>query len=196
VVALVGNAASIYAEVAEGGAAMPDVVTDLTAAHDPLFGYCPLGCSTDEWAVLRQADPVALARRARSSMAKEVEAMLAMQAAGAVVFENGNNLRLQAEAAGVAEAGRIDGFAERYIRPLFCRGIGPFRWVALSGEKGDLAELDSLAEKGATWPTGAVPSRTGRSSTPCCSAPSGPTLSQSTPAARAIPATCRAQASR
>lgn len=151
VVALVGNAAAVYAELAER-AVVPDVVTDLTAAHDPLFGYCPLGVSLAQWSAQRVRDPLETARRARESMAVEVEAMLALKTAGAVVFENGNNLRVQAKAAGAHRAFEIDGFAERYLRPLFCRGIGPFRWVALSGEAADLAELDSLAERTATRP--------------------------------------------
>ncbi len=144
VVALVGNAAAVYAELAQSGL-VPDVVTDLTAAHDALFGYCPLGLSLSEWGRLRDEDPEEAARRARESMAVEVEAMLRLRAAGAIVFEDGNNLRVQAGAAGFSGAFEIDGFAERYLRPLFCRGIGPFRWVALSGEESDLHELDRLA---------------------------------------------------
>ncbi|MDA8265465.1 MAG: urocanate hydratase [Actinomycetota bacterium] len=151
VVALVGNAAAVYAELAER-AVVPDVVTDLTAAHDPVFGYCPLGASLAQWSAQRARDPVETARRARESMAVQVEAMLALKAAGAVVFENGNNLRVQAQAAGAGRAFEIDGFAERYLRPLFCRGIGPFRWVALSGEPADIAELDGLAAKTAIRP--------------------------------------------
>jgi urocanate hydratase len=143
VIGLVGNAAAVYAELADKGV-VPDVVTDLTAAHDAVFGYCPVDCSLEEWRALRQADPVGVAERARSSMALQVRAMLSMKAAGAVVFEDGNNLRVQAQAAGVGDAFTIDGFAKRYLRPLFCRGIGPFRWVALSGEMSDLAELDRL----------------------------------------------------
>jgi urocanate hydratase len=144
VIGVIGNAAGVYRELA-GRGVVPDVVTDLTAAHDAVFGYCPLGCALSEWWALREADPAEAARRARVSMAVQVEAMLRFKAGGAVVFENGNNLRVQAEAAGVRDAFAIDGFAERYIRPLFCRGIGPFRWVALSGEPADLAELDRLA---------------------------------------------------
>ncbi len=144
VVGLLGNAAGVYRELADRQV-VPDVVTDLTAAHDAVYGYCPLGCSPSQWSALRRSDPAALALRARESMAVQVEAMLRLKAAGAVVFEDGNNLRVQADAAGVKGAFEIDGFAERYIRPLFCRGIGPFRWVALSGEAGDLATLDRLA---------------------------------------------------
>ena len=143
VIGLLGNAAAVYGELADKGV-VPDVVTDLTAAHDAVFGYCPVDCSLEEWRALRLVDPAGVAARARRSMALQVRAMLSLKAAGAVVFEDGNNLRVQAAAAGVDDAFTIDGFAERYLRPLFCRGIGPFRWVALSGEPSDLAELDRL----------------------------------------------------
>jgi len=143
VVGLVANAAEVYRELVARDV-VPDVVTDLCAAHDAVFGYCPIGCSLEEWAALRVEDPALVAARARDSMAVQVRAMLALKSKGAVVFENGNNLRVQAAQAGVAGAFDIDGFAERYLRPLFCRGIGPFRWVALSGEEGDLAILDRL----------------------------------------------------
>jgi len=143
VIGVIGNAAAVYRELVAKGA-VPDVVTDLTAAHDAVFGYCPLECSLEKWRSLRLVDPSGLAEKARRSMAVELEAMLSLKAAGAVVFEAGNNLRVQAAAAGAKDAFSIDGFAVRYLRPLFCRGIGPFRWVALSGEESDLAELDSL----------------------------------------------------
>ena len=143
VVGLVANAAVVYGELAERGI-VPDVVTDLTAAHDAVFGYCPVDYSFEEWQTARRMDPLGVAERARVSMALEVRAMLRLKASGAVVFEDGNNLRVQAETAGVRDAFSIDGFAKRYLRPLFCRGIGPFRWVALSGELSDLAELDRL----------------------------------------------------
>ena len=143
VIGLVANAATVYGELSDKGV-VPDVVTDLTAAHDAVFGYCPVDCSLAQWRELRQLDPVGVADKARRSMALQVQAMLSLQAFGAVVFEDGNNLRVQAQAAGVRDAFEIDGFAERYLRPLFCRGIGPFRWVALSGEPSDLAELDRL----------------------------------------------------
>ncbi|MGA3214514.1 MAG: urocanate hydratase [Acidimicrobiales bacterium] len=143
VIGLVANAATVYASLAEKGV-VPDVVTDLTAAHDAVFGYCPLECSLEQWRRSRLVDPVGVADKARRSMALQVQAMLKLKAAGAIVFEAGNNLRVQAEGAGVTDAFTIDGFAQRYLRPLFCRGIGPFRWVALSGEPSDLAELDRL----------------------------------------------------
>jgi urocanate hydratase len=142
-VGLLGNAATVFTELAARGVT-PDIVTDLTAAHDALVGYVPEGLSMDEWRRLGTVDPVEVMAMARRSMAAEVTAMLAFRERGAVVFENGNNLRVQAAEAGVRAAFDIDGFAERYIRPLFCLGIGPFRWVALSGEEADLARLDDL----------------------------------------------------
>jgi urocanate hydratase len=143
VVGVLANAAAVYGELVVRGV-VPDVVTDMTAAHDAVFGYCPVDYSLKQWRAMRQKDPVGVADKARRSMGLQVEAMVSLKTGGAVVFEEGNNLRLQAEAAGVREAFTIDGFAERYLRPLFCRGIGPFRWIALSGELSDLAELDRL----------------------------------------------------
>ena len=143
-VGLLGNAADVFTELATRNVT-PDVVTDLTAAHDALFGYVPQGLGLDEWASLRKVDPTEVSAMARQSMAAEVRAILTFKSRGTIAFENGNNLRVQAATAGVADAITIDGFAERYTRPLFCRGIGPFRWVALSGERSDLARLDDLA---------------------------------------------------
>ena len=140
---ILGNAADIFSALAERNVT-PDVVTDLTGAHDALYGYVPQGIGMDEWVALRKVDPTEVMAMARQSMAVEVKAMLAFKARGAVTFENGNNLRVQATEAGVRDAFAIDGFAERYIRPLFCRGIGPFRWVALSGDEADLTRLDDL----------------------------------------------------
>jgi urocanate hydratase len=122
----------------------PAIVTDLTAAHDPLWGYVPSGMSVDEWRSGQLADPVGVSAAAQATMARQVEAMATLRERGAVVFENGNNLRAQAELGGYAGAFALDGFAERYLRPLFSRGIGPFRWVALSGDPADLAALDDL----------------------------------------------------
>lgn len=144
VVGLRGNAADVYDELARRGVT-PDVVTDLTSAHDLRYGYVPQRMSMDEWRALRRRDPAEVARRARESIAVQVRAMLSLQARGAVVVENGNNLRAHAHDAGVADAYRISQFSARYIRPLFCQGIGPFRWVALSGDEADLATLDELA---------------------------------------------------
>ena len=143
-VGLLANAADVFEKLAHE-AARPDVVTDLTAAHDLLYGYLPGGLPLEAWGQARKNDPPGLMRLARESIGRQVRAMQALKGRGAVVFENGNNLRVHARDAGVADAFDIDGFAERYIRPLFCRGIGPFRWVALSGSDDDLACLDDLA---------------------------------------------------
>jgi urocanate hydratase len=147
-VGLVGNAAEIFPAVA-ARQVVPAIVTDQTAAHDVRYGYVPAGLSLDEWARLREFDPLAVETRARESIVAQVEAMLALQEDGAVVFENGNNLRVQAlELLGADHADRVNripGFMEAYLRPLFSRGIGPFRWVALSGDEADLAVVDELA---------------------------------------------------
>lgn len=143
-VGLRGNAAEVFPAIA-AGPARPDVVTDQTAAHDARYGYLPPGLDLAQWARLRDTAPEEVERTARAGMASQVEAMLALARSGAVVFENGNNLRVQAERAGAADAFDIPGFMERYLRPLFCRGIGPFRWVAMSGDPADLAVLDDLA---------------------------------------------------
>lgn len=141
---LLANAADVFTELARRHVT-PDVVTDLTAAHDALYGYVPQGVSLEEWDRLRHEDPTEVMAMARQSMAEEVRAILTFKSRGAVTFENGNNLRVQAADTGVRDAFTIDGFAERYVRPLFCRGIGPFRWIALSGDEKDLARLDDLA---------------------------------------------------
>ncbi|TDB89667.1 urocanate hydratase [Actinomadura sp. KC216] len=141
-VGLLGNAADVLPELRERGL-VPDVVTDQTAAHDLMYGYVPSGMTPAETAALRERDPDGLARRARDSITTHVECMLAWQDAGAVVFEYGNNLRAQAAENGV-DAFRIPIFIERYIRPLFCRGLGPFRWVATSGEQADIDLIDTM----------------------------------------------------
>jgi len=142
-VALLGNAAEVYPELVARGIT-PDVVTDLTAAHDLRYGYAPPGLSMDEWRALRERHPERVERLALRGITDQVRAMLAFQAHGAVVFENGNNIRTHARAGGVAEAFEISGFMERYLRPLFCRGIGPFRWVACGGDPADIARIDAL----------------------------------------------------
>lgn len=142
-VALVGNAAEVYPQLLARGV-VPDVVTDQTAAHDPLYGYVPAEVPLDALAELRAADPARLEALARESIAREVRAMLEFRRRGAVVFDNGNNIRVQATEAGVADALSIDIFSARYLRPLFCRGIGPFRWVALSGEASDIQAIDAV----------------------------------------------------
>ncbi|HEY0575484.1 MAG TPA: urocanate hydratase [Pseudonocardia sp.] len=142
-VALHGNAAEVYPELVARGIT-PDVVTDLTAAHDLRYGYAPPGLSMDDWRALRGSEPERVEQLALRGITGEVRAMLAFQARGAVVFENGNNIRTHARAGGVAEAFEISGFMERYLRPLFCQGIGPFRWVALSGDPADIEKIDAL----------------------------------------------------
>jgi urocanate hydratase len=139
-VALIGNAAEIYPELVLRGV-IPDVVTDQTPAHDPLF-YIPAGYSVEQAGELRKQDPQEFTRRSQQSMARHVEAMLAFQKAGAEVFDYGNNLRQQAFDQGVKNAFDFPGFVPAYIRPLFCEGKGPFRWVALSGDPEDIYRTD------------------------------------------------------
>ena len=140
-VGLLGNAADVVPELARRGEHF-DFVTDQTAAHDPLTGYVPRGLSVAEADALRMSDPDELIRRARESIAVHVEGMLEYVRAGSYVFDYGNNLRGEARDAGVAEAFSYPGFVPAYIRPLFCRGIGPFRWAALSGDPADIAVSD------------------------------------------------------
>jgi urocanate hydratase len=121
-----------------------DLVTDQTPAHDPLNGYVPAGLDVREAASLRASDPDEYLRRARESIVRHVEALLEYVRAGSYVFDYGNNLRGEAREGGVAEAFSYPGFVPAYIRPLFCRGIGPFRWAALSGDPGDIAAIDSV----------------------------------------------------
>ncbi len=140
-VALVANAAVVLPELVARGV-RPDVVTDQTSAHDPLYGYIPAGLSVEEAAALRTADPAAYLERSYASMAAHVQAMLDWKAQGAVVFDYGNNLRQRAFDHGVADAFSYPGFVPAYIRPLFCEGKGPFRWVALSGDPEDIRVTD------------------------------------------------------
>jgi urocanate hydratase len=140
-VALCGNAAEIYPELVRREI-VPDLVTEQTAAHDPLIGYIPLGLSLAEAADLRAEDAAGYVERATASMAEEVSAMLWMKARGAEVFDYGNNIRACAKEAGCEDAFDIPGFVPAYIRPLFCVGKGPFRWVALSGDPADIAATD------------------------------------------------------
>ncbi len=143
-VGLVGNCAEILPEIVRRGVKV-DAVTDQTSAHDPLNGYVPAGVSPEEAEELRRTDPRGYVGRSMESMARHVEAMLALQRAGAVAFDYGNNIRKQAFDAGLAEAFEIPGFVPEYIRPLFCEGKGPFRWVALSGDPEDIRRTDDLA---------------------------------------------------
>ncbi len=143
-VGLVGNCADVLPEMVRRGI-VPDILTDQTSAHDALNGYVPHGLSLSEALALRVSDPEEYVRRAMHSMAVHVQAMLDLQAKGAITFDYGNNLRTQAQKAGVSNAFDIPGFVPEYIRPLFCEGKGPFRWVALSGDPADIARTDRLA---------------------------------------------------
>jgi len=142
-VGLVGNCAEIIPELASRGV-VPDILTDQTSAHDPLYGYIPEGLRVEEAAELRQRDPKGYEERSLDSIAKHVEGMLALQKMGAVTFDYGNNIRTFAFQRGVKNAYDFPGFVPAYIRPLFCEGRGPFRWVALSGEASDIAVTDDL----------------------------------------------------
>src|SRR6476659_5417439 len=143
-VGLVGNCADVLPEVVKRGV-VPDVLTDQTSAHDALNGYVPHGMSLEDALVLRRRDPDGYIERAMQSMAVHVQAMLALQKKGAITFDYGNNIRAQAQKAGIKNAFDIPGFVPEYIRPLFCEGRGPFRWVALSGDPADIARTDKLA---------------------------------------------------
>jgi urocanate hydratase len=143
-VGLVGNCGDVLPEIVRCGVQV-DVVTDQTSAHDPLNGYVPLGLSLDQAAELRHRDPAEYVRRSTATMVVHVDAMLALQRAGAVTFDYGNNIRRFAFDAGCADAFLIPGFVPEYIRPLFCTGQGPFRWVALSGDPRDIDRTDDLA---------------------------------------------------
>jgi urocanate hydratase len=141
-VGLVGNVADVLPQLVRRGV-VPDVVTDQTSAHDLRVGYIPLGVSLAQAAALRERDPAGYEARVLDSMAVHVEAMLALRGRGSVVFDYGNNLRGQvADHRGMRQAFDIPGFVPAYIRPLFCRGAGPFRWAALSGDPGDIAVTD------------------------------------------------------
>ncbi|MHA6729807.1 urocanate hydratase [Devosia sp. A369] len=140
-IGLVGNAAEIYPEIARRGI-VPDIVTDQTSAHDLVYGYVPKGMSLAEVKRLRVEGPAQLMAASRASIADHVRAMLAFQQAGSEVFDNGNLIRTQAQAGGVDNAFDIPIFTEAYLRPLFARAIGPFRWMALSGDPADIARID------------------------------------------------------
>ncbi|NJN18135.1 MAG: urocanate hydratase [Oscillochloris sp.] len=140
-IALIGNAAEVLPELLRRGI-VPDVVTDQTSAHDVRYGYIPAGMNLEAATELRSSDPEAYDRRAMESMAEHVRTMLAWKARGAIVFDYGNNLRQRAYDAGVQEAFSYPGFVPAYIRPLFCTGKGPFRWVALSGDPEDIYATD------------------------------------------------------
>jgi urocanate hydratase len=141
-VGLLGNAAEVFPELVRRGV-KPDVVTDQTSAHDPLNGYLPAGWSVAQWEEKRERDPAAVTTASRASMAVQVRAMLDFWRMGIPVLDYGNNIRQVAKDEGVADAFDFPGFVPAYIRPLFCRGIGPFRWAALSGDPEDIYKTDA-----------------------------------------------------
>ncbi|TNC15805.1 urocanate hydratase [Methylobacterium terricola] len=145
-VALLGNAAEIFGELYARGV-RPDCVTDQTSAHDPVNGYLPAGWTVAEWEAKRESDPAAVAAAARRSMAVHVRAMLDFHRAGVPVVDYGNNIRQMALEEGVEDAFAFPGFVPAYIRPLFCRGVGPFRWCALSGDPEDIYRTDAKVKE-------------------------------------------------
>ena len=145
-VGLLGNAAEILPEMVRRGI-RPDLLTDQTSAHDPVNGYLPVGWSLDQWFSKRESDPAAVAKAAKASMAVHVQAMLDFQAAGVPTTDYGNNIRQVAKDEGVENAFDFPGFVPAYVRPLFCRGIGPFRWVALSGDPEDIYKTDAKVKE-------------------------------------------------
>ena len=145
-VGLLGNAAEVFPELVRRGV-RPDVVTDQTSAHDPLNGYLPRGWTLAEWEARRERDPAGTADAARGSMAEHVRAMLAFHRMGVPTLDYGNNIRQMAKEAGVADAFDVPGFVPAYIRPLFCRGVGPFRWAALSGDPEDIFRTDAKVKE-------------------------------------------------
>ena len=145
-VGLLGNAAEILPEMVRRGI-RPDLLTDQTSAHDPVNGYLPAGWSLDQWFAKRESDPAAVAKAAKASMAVHVRAMLDMQAAGVPTTDYGNNIRQMAKDEGVENAFDFPGFVPAYVRPLFCRGIGPFRWAALSGDPEDIYKTDAKVKE-------------------------------------------------
>ncbi|OHX21648.1 urocanate hydratase [Chromobacterium sphagni] len=145
-VGLLGNAADVFAELVARGIT-PDVVTDQTSAHDPVHGYLPQGWNVAEWRDKQKTDAVAVSAAAKKSMAIQVRAMLALQERGAATLDYGNNIRQVALEEGVANAFNFPGFVPAYVRPLFCEGIGPFRWVALSGDPEDIYKTDQKVKE-------------------------------------------------
>ena len=145
-IALLGNAADVLPELARRGV-KPDAVTDQTSAHDPVNGYLPSGWTVEQWFERRKSDPVGTAKAAKQSMRKHVEAMLAFQQMGVPTFDYGNNIRQMAKDEGCANAFDFPGFVPAYVRPLFCRGVGPFRWVALSGDPEDIYKTDAKVKE-------------------------------------------------
>ncbi len=149
-VGLLGNAAEVFPELLarmQAGGPRPDIVTDQTSAHDPLHGYCPLGWTLGEWRSKQETDPAAVERAARASMRAHVEAMVGFWNAGVPTLDYGNNIRQVAQDEGFENAFAFPGFVPAYIRPLFCKGIGPFRWCALSGDPEDIYRTDAAMKK-------------------------------------------------
>ncbi|HEV2746774.1 MAG TPA: urocanate hydratase [Allosphingosinicella sp.] len=145
-VGLLGNAAEVLPELVRRGI-RPDALTDQTSAHDPVNGYLPIGWSVERWVEMRERDPQAVEQAARASMAVHVEAMLAFRAQGVPTFDYGNNIRQVAKDEGIEHAFDFPGFVPAYVRPLFCRGIGPFRWCALSGDPEDIYRTDEKVKE-------------------------------------------------
>jgi urocanate hydratase len=145
-IGLLGNAADVLPEMVRRGV-RPDAVTDQTSAHDPVNGYLPIGWTVEQWFERRVSDPAATAKAAKESMRVHVEAMLAFQQMGVPTFDYGNNIRQMAKDVGCANAFDFPGFVPAYVRPLFCRGVGPFRWVALSGDPEDIYKTDAKVKE-------------------------------------------------
>jgi urocanate hydratase len=145
-VGLLGNAAEILPEMLKRSI-RPDALTDQTSAHDPANGYCPAGWSVAKWQEMRERDPEAVAEAARFSIAQHIEAMLAYKDMGVPTFDYGNNIRQEARDMGVTHAFDFPGFVPAYVRPLFCRGVGPFRWAALSGDPEDIYRTDAKVKE-------------------------------------------------
>ncbi len=149
-VALIGNAADVFPELvrrAQAGGLRPDIVTDQTSAHDPVHGYLPQGWTVAEWRARQESDPKAVEAAARASMRLQVEAMVAFHDAGIPTVDYGNNIRQVALEQGFERAFAFPGFVPAYIRPLFCRGVGPFRWAALSGDPEDIYKTDQKVKE-------------------------------------------------
>jgi urocanate hydratase len=145
-IALIGNAADIFPELVKRGV-RPDIVTDQTSAHDPLHGYLPQGWSVEEWRAKQESDPKAVEQAARASMKVHVQAMVDFWNAGIPTLDYGNNIRQVAKEEGLEDAFAFPGFVPAYIRPLFCRGVGPFRWAALSGDPEDIYKTDAKVKE-------------------------------------------------
>jgi urocanate hydratase len=145
-VGLLGNAATVFEELVHRGI-LPDIVTDQTSAHDPVHGYLPAGWTVEEWEECQTKNPARVEEAARETMARHVRAMLAFHAAGVPTLDYGNNIRQFAQEAGVENAFAFPGFVPAYIRPLFCKGIGPFRWAALSGDPEDIFATDQRVKE-------------------------------------------------